>query len=140
MSDMEVEGFQVLRSQAVRLGKGDEAGEGTGGNEKGGKGGMFSGRDGSGGDEDCGETSSSVGGHGRGHGDVTAEEREEQRETARCGELEMAEERKWEEKSVQDVEVAAMKVEERKYWRHLEEKNPVAQDEKVGGDEGNLGR
>ena len=44
---------------------------------------------------------------------VTVEEREEQREIARCGELEMAEERKWEGKAVQDVEVAAMKVEER---------------------------
>ena len=32
MSDMEVEVFQILYSQALRLGKGDEAGEGTGGN------------------------------------------------------------------------------------------------------------
>ena len=46
---------------------------------------------------------------------VTVEEREEQMETVRCGELEMVEERKWEGKAVQDVEVAAMKVEEREW-------------------------
>ena len=33
---------------------------------------------------------------------VAIEEREEQRETAQCGELEMAEEREWEGKAVQD--------------------------------------
>ena len=73
---------------------------------------------------------------------VTVEEREEQRETARCGELEMkAEKREWEGKAVQDRELAAMKavrdgelaaIEEQERERQLQ-KNQGGVDDAEGG-------